>query len=71
MDDNNERDVESLSALDVMTIDDMKSKLLKTLNSTTRESVTVLLYADQHQLSNLNNKSFQDLHEWKKTRKFE
>ena len=71
LDNNNERDSQSLSALDAMTIDDMKSKLLSVVDSNTSKSVTVLLCAAQHQLSNKHNRSFEDLHEWKKTRKFQ
>ena len=71
LDNNHERDKQSLSSLDAMRIDDMKLKLLTVLDSKTSQSVTVLLYADQHQLSNEDNKSFEDLHEWKKTRKFQ
>ena len=48
----------------------MKTKLLSVVNSNTSQSVTVLLYAAQHQLSNEVNNTFEDLHEWKKTRKF-
>ena len=70
-DNDHKRDVQSLAALDAMTIDDMKSKLLSVVDSNTSQSVTVLLYAAQHQLSNEHNRSFEDLHEWKKTRKFQ
>ena len=54
-----------------MTIAEMKSKLLSVVDSETSRGVTVLLYAAQHQLSNGDNKTFEDLHEWKKTRKFQ
>ena len=55
----------------VMTIDDMKYTLLNAVNGATSKNVTVLLYADEHKMSPEKDSSFQDLHEWKKTRKFE
>jgi len=67
---NHMRDDQSLSSLNSMTIDDMKSTLLHTLDSKSRKNISVLLYASQHEMSENKNPSFEDLHEWKKTRKF-
>ena len=68
---NNDRDTQSLSALDAMTIEDMELKLLTAIDRKTSQSVTVLLYADQHKSFNEGDSSFEDLYEWKKTRKFQ
>jgi len=68
---NHQRDVQSLVALDEMTMGEMKSVLLHAINNVTQQSVTVLLYADQHLMPSAVIKSFEDLNEWKKTRKFE
>ncbi|MBC8311356.1 MAG: insulinase family protein [Candidatus Marinimicrobia bacterium] len=71
LDNNHERDTISLSALDEMTIGDMKSTLLNVVGNNTSQSVTVLLYANEHEISTEKKSSFEDLHEWKKTRIFQ
>ena len=71
MDNNHKRDAQSLSALDAMTIEDMKSTLLNVVDPKSSQSVTVLLYANQHDMSDEKKSSFEDLYEWKKTRKFQ
>jgi insulysin len=68
---NHDRDTQSIVALEIMTIDDMKSTLLNAVNGKTGKNVTVLLYADEHKMSTEKKSSFQDLYEWKKTRKFQ
>jgi len=68
---NHKRDAQSLVALEEMTISGMKSVLLHTMDIETQQSVTVLLYANQHLMPTLVIKSFEDLNEWKKIRKFE
>ena len=68
---NHERDAQSLAELEIMTIDDMKSILSYVVDDATRQSVTVLLYAAQHQMPHEANTSFEDLIEWKKTRIFQ
>jgi secreted Zn-dependent insulinase-like peptidase len=71
LDNNHKRDAQSLSALDAMTIEDMKSTLLNVVDPKSSQSVTVLLYANQHDMSDEKKSSFEDLYEWKKTRKFQ
>ena len=71
LDNDHKRDAQSLAALDVMTIENMKSILLKVLDRKSSQSVTVLLYADEHEMSDEKKSSFEDLYEWKKTRKFQ
>ena len=68
---NHERDAQSLAELEIMTIDDMKSILSYVVDDATRKSVTVLLYAAQHQMPHEVNTSFEDLIEWKNTRIFQ
>jgi len=70
LDNNYDRDRQSLSALDAMTIDDMKSTLLRAVDSKSSQSITVLLYANQHEMPDGSKTSFQNLDEWKKNRKF-
>ena len=53
-----------------MTIDDMKSTLLRAVDSKSSQSITVLLYANQHEMPDGPKTSFQNLDEWKKNRKF-
>jgi secreted Zn-dependent insulinase-like peptidase len=71
LDNNHKRDAQSLYALDAMTIEDMKSTLLNVVDRKSSQSVTVLLYADKHEMSVKKQSSFEDLYEWKKTRKFQ
>ena len=70
LDNDYDRDRQSLSALDAMTIDDMKSTLLRAVDSKSSQSITVLLYANQHEMPDGPKTSFQNLDEWKKNRKF-
>ena len=71
LDNNHDRDALSLAALEALTMDEMKYVLSHAIDGPTRQSVTVLLYAAQHEMPTKMNTSFEDLLKWKKTRIFQ
>ena len=70
MNNNSQRDEESIKALDEITLDEMKEKILSSLDRSKSKSITVLLYADQHEQKTSDKTTFDNLKEWKQKRLF-
>ena len=67
---NSERDLQSLLALDQITVGEMKEILKTTLEKKTQRNVTVLLYADGRSVPDNIKSSFNNLDEWKSTQTY-
>ena len=64
------RDIETLDALNEITIKDIKETLSFTLNEETQRNVTILLYADQLEIPIDIKSTFNNMNDWKKQQSY-
>ena len=67
---NYDRDAQTLTALDDITIKDLKDTLSMTLNENSKRNVTILLYANGLEVPGNVRPTFEELNNWKQSQSY-